>query len=358
MDKTHLNKIVEYLLEDTIIHYDHTTIQLIGSDIEYDIEFLSDSNGFFDMMWDILKKDYGLNSNQSLYVYGNYLYQINKKIKLPGSINESVDNKEKYLDKIVDYMVEDTTITPKEILFPFMTKPYLRSPYGKPENFPFHFFYEVFTQYCSDNYGLTENESYSVWEKYKSILIGNKLINESVDNKEIYLDKISQYIIDDTELDYEQKLVTYPFIPNINSQWGLSTPLSYVQYESPFFIEFSNYCNSMYGLTEYEINYVWHQYKVIFNHKINSKPMNESVDSKKIYLDKIVQYIIDDTIIDYDEGEIKYPYYSNILLIHNHQLPFSVHSFRAFSIYCENMYGLNIEEIQYVWKHYREKIVQ
>ena len=171
MDNTHLNKIVEYLLEDTIIHYDHTTIQLIGSDIEYDIEFLSDSNGFFDMMWDILKKDYGLNSNQSLYVYGNYLYQINKKIKLPGSINESVD-------------------------------------------------------------------------------------------------------------------------------------------------------------------------------------------SKKIYLDKIVQYIIDDTEIDYDEGEIKYPYYSNILLLHNHQLPFSVHSFRAFSIYCKDMYGLDIEEIQYVWKHYREKIVQ
>jgi hypothetical protein len=86
-----------------------------------------------------------------------------------------------------------------------------------------------------------------------------------------YLDKISQYIIDDTELDYEQKLVTYPFIPNVNSQWGLSTPLSYVQYESPFFIRFSYYCNSMYGLTEYEINYVWDQYKVIFNHKINQK---------------------------------------------------------------------------------------
>jgi hypothetical protein len=114
----------------------------------------------------------------------------------------------------------------------------------------------------------------------------------------------------------------------------------------------------MYGLTEDEINYVWDQYKVIFDHKINSKPINESVDSKKIYLDKIVQYIIDDTEIDYDEGEIKYPYYSNILLLHNHQLPFSVHSFRAFSIYCKDMYGLDIEEIQYVWKHYREKIVQ
>lgn len=256
MDKKHLNKIVEYLLEDTIIDYDHTTIQLIGSDIEYDIEFLSESNGFFDMIWDILKKDYGLNSNQSLYVYGNYLYQINKKIKLSGSINESVENREKYLDKIVDYMIEDTTINPREILFPFMTKPYLRSPYSSPQNFPFHFFYEVFYKYCQDTYGLTENESYSVWEKYKTRLIGNKFINESV-------------------------------------------------------------------------------------------------DSKKTYLDKIVQYIIDDTVIDYEEREIKYPYFSNILLLTpNKQQHFPVHSFRAFSIYCKDMYGLNIEEIQYVWYHY------
>jgi hypothetical protein len=256
MDKKHLNKIVEYLLEDTIIHYDnYQSIQLIGSDTEYEIESLSDSE-FFNMMFDKLEKDYGLNSDDCLYVYGNYLYQIHNKIKLHGSINESVDSKEIYLDKIVDYMVEDTTMTPKEILFPFMTKPYLRSPYGRPERFPFHFFYEVFTQYCSDNYGLTENESYSVWEKYKTILIGNKLINESV-------------------------------------------------------------------------------------------------DSKKIYLDKIVQYIIDDTIIDYEEREIKYPYFSNILLLTpNKQQHLPVHSFRAFSIYCENMYGLNIEEIQYVWHHY------
>ena len=33
MDKKHLIKIVEYLLEDTIIDYDNTTIQLVGSDL-------------------------------------------------------------------------------------------------------------------------------------------------------------------------------------------------------------------------------------------------------------------------------------------------------------------------------------
>ena len=164
MDNTHLNKIVEYLLEDTIIHYDHTTIQLIGSDIEYDIEFLSDSNGFFDMMWDILKKDYGLNSNQSLYVYGNYLYQINKKIKLFGSINESVDNKEKYLDKIVQFMVDDTFIDydREEIRLPFFLISFFFFP--KP------FVFRPFSNYVKDTYGLTGEEIIYVWEKYKSIV--------------------------------------------------------------------------------------------------------------------------------------------------------------------------------------------
>jgi hypothetical protein len=343
MDKKYLNKIVEYLLEDIEINYLHDTVEILdGSNRTYDVEFLS--NGFFSTVWDILEFDYGLNSDDCLYVYGNLLFQINKKIKLPGSINESVDNKEIYLDKIVDYMVEDTTITPKEILFPFMTKPYLRSPYGKPENFPFHFFYEVFTQYCSDNYGLTENESYSVWEKYKTILIGNKLINESVDNKEIYLDKIVQYIIDDTEIDYNKNLCKLPYLYN---------PIPIIPpfiIPSPYYYSFLKYCKDIYGLTGDEIIYVWEKYKSIVDDKGS---INESVDSKKIYLDKIVQYIIDDTIIDYEEREIKYPYFSNILLLTpNKQQHLPVHSFRAFSIYCENMYGLHIEEIQYVWHHY------
>jgi Fe-S cluster assembly iron-binding protein IscA len=350
MDKTHLNKIVEYLLEDIKINYLHSTVEILdGSNRTYDVEFLS--NGFFSTVWDILEFDYGLNSDDCLYVYGNLLFQINRKIKLPGSINESVDNKEIYLDKIVQYIIDDTEIDYNKNLCKL---PYLYNPIPiiPPFIIPSPYYYS-FLKYCKDIYGLTGEEIIYVWEKYKSIVDDKGSINESVERKEKYLDNISQYIIDDTELDYEQKLVTYPFLPYINSQWGLSTPLYYATIESPLFNAFSEYCNDTYGLTYEESVYVWDQYKVIFNHKINSKPMNESVDSKKIYLDKIVQYIIDDTIIDYEEREIKYPYFSNILLLTpNKQQHLPVHSFRAFSIYCENMYGLHIEEIQYVWHHY------
>ena len=252
MDKKHLIKIVEYLLEDTIIDYDHTTIQLIGSDLEYDIEFIHDE--FFKMLWVMLEYNYGLNGDEIVYVFGNYLYQINKNIKLNGSINESVENREKYLDKIV------------------------------------------------------------------------------------------QYIIDDTVIDYDKNLCKLPYLYN---------PIPIIPpfiIPSPYYYSFLTYCKDIYGLTGEEIIYVWEKYKSIVDDKGS---INESVDSKKTYLDKIVQYIIDDTVIDYEEREIKYPYFSNILLLTpNKQQHLPVHSFRAFSIYCKDMYGLNIEEIQYVWHHY------
>ena len=107
---------------------------------------------------------------------------------------------------------------------------------------------------------MTGEEIIYVWEKYKSIVDDKGSINESVENKEKYLDKIVQYILEDTEIDYEQKLVTYPFIPNTPSQWGLSVPLHYVQYESPFFKEYSKYCNDIYGLSYEELVYVWDRY--------------------------------------------------------------------------------------------------
>ena len=253
MDKKHLIKIVEYLLEDTIIDYDNTTIQLIGSDLEYDIEFIHDE--FFKMLWNKLEDNYGLNGDEIVYVLGNYLYQINKKIKLSGSINESVEN------------------------------------------------------------------------------------------KEIYLDKIVQYIIDDTVIDYDKNLCKLPYLYN---------PIPIIPpfiIPSPYYYSFLTYCKDIYGLTGEEIIYVWEKYKSIVDDKGS---INESVgNNKEFYLDKIVQYIIDDTVIDYEEGEIKYPYFSNILLLTpNKQQHLPTYSFRAFSIYCEDMYGLNIEEIQYVWHHY------
>ena len=94
MDKKHLNKIVGYLLDD------FEGINLV--------QFSTNK------VWDILEYDYGLNTDERLYVYGNLLYQINIKMKDYGSINESSITRKSYLDKILDYIVEDTMINSRD----------------------------------------------------------------------------------------------------------------------------------------------------------------------------------------------------------------------------------------------------
>lgn len=181
-------------------------------------------------------------------------------------------DKEDYLKRILEFLVDDTIIDSRHTMVKLPYTPNhtinYKNLWGLYSIFDYHLsgekqFY-MFYDYCEGMYGLTKTESIILWGLYKGRIVEEiKLsgsINESVDNKEKYLDKIVQYILEDTEIDYEQKLVTYPFIPNTPSQWGLSVPLHYVQYESPFFKEYSKYCKDIYGLSYEESVYVWDRY--------------------------------------------------------------------------------------------------
>ena len=72
----------------------------------------------------------------------------------------------------------------------------------------------------------------------------------------------------------------------------------------------------------------------------------------KRFLDKVVDQIISETRIDYDMGEIQFPfsfflhfYISSLFFLSSFPLfPFSDH--------CEDVYGLNDDEIKYVWEEY------
>ena len=345
MDKKNLDKIVGYLLDDIEIHYDYQSLQIIGSDIEYDIELL-DYGYFYDMIDYKLEFDYGLNPNDCLYVYGNLLYQINKKMKDYGSINESINSRGDYLNKIVEYLLEDTEIdyNNRSVNLLFLHPPMLLYFFPYPLPSPI-------LEYCKDVYGLNDDETNYVLREYKNTIvdkINNLPINESVDNKKIYLDKIVQYILDDTKLDYGRKEVIYPFIPNVRSQWGLLVPLYYVQYDSPFFNEYSKYCNDMYGLSYEESVYVWDHYKTRL---IDKGSINESVDSKKIYLDKILDYIVEDTMINSRDWEP--PFHLRKYL---HSLPTPQYLFPYFYKYCNDNYGLTNDEVRSLWEPYLDRV--
>ena len=75
-------------------------------------------------------------------------------------------------------------------------------------------------------------------------------------------------------------------------------------------------------------------------------------DNQKRYLDRVVDLIVRDTIIDYGKEEIHYPF------LHPHLFPISLElhfidpiAF-SFTNYCRDTYGLGTDEIEYVWKEY------
>ena len=182
-----------------------------------------------------------------------------------------------------------------------------------------------------------------------------------MDNKKIYLDKIVQYMVDDTEIDYNNKTVNLLF---------LHPPMLLYFFPYPLPSPILEYCKDVYGLNDDETNYVLREYKNIIVDKINnSGSINESMDkiSKGEYLDKIVDYLVDDTMVD-QKNKVWYPpfptdhakptfnhFYGLIPMTDHLELKFLIGNsyVRNFFNYCKDTYGLtDDEEIRKVWKRY------
>ena len=70
------------------------------------------------------------------------------------------------------------------------------------------------------------------------------------------------------------------------------------------------------------------------------------------FLDKVVSQIVSETEVDHDEGRIYTPFKPHFLI----QFFFLLSTFTLFSIHCEEVYGLNKDEVKYVWDKYRHII--
>jgi hypothetical protein len=82
----------------------------------------------------------------------------------------------------------------------------------------------------------------------------------------------------------------------------------------------------------------------------------------KRFLNKVLGQIVRETTIDYDEGRIYTPIYPSPYFSHYSsydQSPSSTLSFSRllFSKHCREVYGLNKREIEYVWKEYKDIII-
>lgn len=159
-----------------------------------------------------------------------------------------------------------------------------------------------------------------------------------------YLNNIINKLVDETIMDDQGRQTHTPF--------GSFPYFYHLSILEPFM----NHCRDVYGLTSEEIKYAWVKYRSIIDTKIKrGRSLNESQELNYKFLDRIIAQLVDETIIE--KGKILSPFCS---FFGFWQLPFpSSHPLSprdSFDNYCKDTYGLNAEEIKYVWQQYKNSV--
>ncbi len=81
----------------------------------------------------------------------------------------------------------------------------------------------------------------------------------------------------------------------------------------------------------------------------------------KKFLNKVLEQLVNETIMDFTAGRIYAPAFSlHLPLSSSFPLPLTANQTpsppHSFSQHCKNLYALNEEEIDYVWNEYRNII--
>ncbi len=86
--------------------------------------------------------------------------------------------------------------------------------------------------------------------------------------------------------------------------------------------------------------------------------MNKKKIRIKKYLDRVVDILVDETRIDYENEGIDPPFFISSSYHSQFSIwyPHAIIPFR-FIQYCEDTYGLTEEEIKYVWEQYSDIII-
>ena len=86
-------------------------------------------------------------------------------------------------------------------------------------------------------------------------------------NDKKYIDKVIENLVSRTKIDYDKGEIIFPFTTR-STPFSFSFFLSYLTSYSSFSLPFIKYCGDQFGLTEEEIEYVYHRYVNIIEDKI------------------------------------------------------------------------------------------
>lgn len=294
-------------------------------------------------------------------------------------INESINDKENMvIDKIVNFMLEDTQYKIKtikddpvaRIVYPFYVgEIFLEDWNGCDYHLNYMGDYPLDHEevnYISNQYGITDTSIIlEIFNRYIKILftkiqkeIEDKMegdsLNESIETNNRFLDKVVESLIGDTKIDTKSDSILYPPTKYYSSHMSLLLP------SVSFYNEFAVYCSNHYGITPKEFDIVWGKYSKIMFDKFDESDniLKESDDRRKNYLDKVLEFIINDTQIDPN------PIWPSEWI--NISVPFTnlvysriIHFDREdFFDYCRDTYGLTKDESYNIWEDYVYEINQ
>ena len=243
-------------------------------DVDYYLDYLVGDYPLDVIHVDYINNQYGItDTSLILEIFNRYGLILITKLKKEledkmedNSLNESVEINDRFIDKVVESLIGDTTIVPKleMIVYPSINFYSSRMSLISPNKV----FYNEFSDYCNKHYGTTDDEFDVVWEKYSKIMFDkfpkrDRLIKESNDRRKNYLDKVLEFILSDTH------------ITSHNWTWvNIEVPFIDLQYSRMRHFDlfnFVNYCRDNYGLTKDESYSVWEDY----NNEINQTLINE-----------------------------------------------------------------------------------
>jgi len=384
-----LDRIVDGLVEESRIEYVEEIVHLANFSFQLfkgpfaDLYSIPETSPFYQHCRDV----YGLTPEEITYVWTEYRNIIRKEMQssplsnLISPFNESINEstEDNTLNKIVSQLVDETQVFNERGQLR-ANPPFFQSEWEDVEvegratgvvggiplaelidsveskEFDYSLAFMDFKYYCKQMYGLTWEECHEVWDKYREALYNtdfshlytpNVNLNESTEDNT--LNTIVDQLVDESKIDYGTETV---FAPTLLSPDPLLFPLFFSSLTFPFSFLFFDHCRDMYGLTEKETQYVWDKYKKEILKKIESKgSLNESTEDD--FLDKIVNQLMGETIINWEEKGISYPHLRSCWYYINDPTP----HLTLFTNYITNLYGLTKEEANYIWEKYNDSII-
>lgn len=183
----------------------------------------------------------------------------------------------KYLHKIVDLLVKDTSIRYDDNYGTVLFNPPYLNRFKSINAVKLQTPPTPFIIYCQNTYGVENKYMEPIWRRYRNIIIykidtyDGEFLNESVDKQKRFLDKVLEFLIKDTYR-ISKLLLRVPFS---------DTPvgISYSSYENFDILSlltldhppvmFNIYVQNTYGLNYMEVNYVWDHYKSFLMEYLN-----------------------------------------------------------------------------------------